>query len=58
MGQQRVLLSRVQWPDQLRARWRRGCILHLLANMFGVSGLILKVVHSLSEKLVGDEIIR
>lgn len=33
-------------------------MLDLLACMFGVSCLVLKVVYSLSKKLVGDEIIR
>lgn len=50
IGEQRVLLSWVQRSDQLRARWRRGWILDLLASMFGVSSLILKVVHSLHEE--------
>lgn len=50
IGQQRVLLSRVQRPDQLWPRWRRSCVLGLLAPMFGVSCLILKVVYSLHKK--------
>lgn len=33
-------------------------MLHLLPHVFGVSRLILKVVHSLSKELVGYEIIR
>lgn len=57
-GQQRILLPGMKRPDQLRPRGGRGCSLGLLPDMFGVSSLILEVVHSLSKKLVGNQIIR
>lgn len=49
IGEQRVLLSRVKRPDQLRARWGRGRILDWLTHVFGVSSLIFEVVYSLHE---------
>lgn len=45
-------------PDQLRPRGGWGCSLDLLPGVFGVSSLILEVVHSLSKKLVGNQVIR
>lgn len=49
IGQERVLLSGVEGPDQLWPWWRRGCMLDLLTHMFSVSRLIFKVVHSLTK---------